>query len=285
MPRTIAEPFPARTASAKNRFTEILGDAYHSVVMNRYPDDDEIEPSEAHEPSAEEEVGQSEQKESLVGGFAFFLSLLALLPTGILFTSVTLYRVRAADYTCTTRFFVTVLIGAVLAQLCIRGHLSVLIHEFKHSLISNLVGNRHRGLKIGRDSGHYAYAYSKRTAHYNAFISLAPYITPVFTFLAVLAALIFFREDRQVAVAVVGCGYGIDLLLNMRDISPIQTDISLIRGGYGMGLLYIAAWNLLTLAVLLAWVFQGSHGLFLLLEDISACFIFLYISLFGDPRG
>lgn len=252
--------------------------------MHEYPDDDEREPSEAHEPY-EEESEEPEPEKELVGGFAFFLSLLALLPTGILFASATLYRVRAADYTCTTRFVVAVLIGAALAQIFIRGHLSVLIHEFKHSLVSNLVGNRHRGLKIGRDSGHYAYAYSKRTAHYNAFISLAPYITPVFTFLAVLASLIFFREERQIAVAVVGVGYGIDLLLNMRDISPIQTDISLIRGGYGMGLLYIAAWNLLTAAMLLAWVFQGTHGLFLLLEDISACFIFLYISLFGDPRG
>ena len=161
----------------------------------------------------------------------------------------------------------------------------MLIHEFKHSVISNLVGNRHRGLKIGRNSGHYSYAYSKRTAHYNAFISLAPYITPVFTFVAVLVSLIFYRDERQIAAAIVGFGYGVDILLNMRDISPIQTDISLIRGGYGMGLLYIAAWNLLTIGVLLAWVFQGPHGLLLLLEDISACFIYLYISLFGDPRS
>jgi Peptidase M50B-like len=253
--------------------------------MREYSDEDELDPSEALEPHEGEDAEESGQAPELVGGFAFFLSLLALLPTGILFASATLYRVRAADYTCTTRFCVAVLIGAALGQIFIRGHLSVLIHEFKHSLISNLVGNRHRGLKIGRHSGHYTYAYSKRTAHYNAFISLAPYITPVFTFVAVLVSLIFLREDRQFAAAVVGFGYGVDLILNMRDISPIQTDISLIKGGYGVGLLYIAAWNLLTFAMLLAWVFQGTHGLLLLLEDISACFVYLYISLFGDPRG
>ena len=223
--------------------------------------------------------------QDLVGGFAFYLSLLALLPTGILFTSLTLYRARAADSTCVVNFILATLGGVALAQMFIRGHFSVFIHEFKHSLISNLVGNRHKGFKIGEASGHYQYAYTKRTAHYNAFISLAPYITPVFTLISVFLALVFLRNDREVAAVVVGIGYGMDLLLNMRDISPIQTDISLIRGGYGMGLLYIAAWNLLTFGVLLAWVFQGTHGLVLLLEDISACFIYLYIALFGDPRG
>lgn len=256
--------------------------------MSEFQDEyneDEIGSSNSHEVDDGDEREDPSSEQELVGGFAFFLSLLALLPTGILFTTLTLYRVRAANDVCTIRFIISALLGAALAQIFIRGHLSVLIHEFKHSVISNLVGNRHRGLKIGRNSGHYSYAYSKRTAHYNAFISLAPYITPVFTFVAVLVSLIFYRDERQIAAAIVGFGYGVDILLNMRDISPIQTDISLIRGGYGMGLLYIAAWNLLTIGVLLAWVFQGPHGLLLLLEDISACFIYLYISLFGDPRS
>lgn len=255
--------------------------------MSEFYDEDnenEIGPSASDPSHEEDDAHESSSEQDLVGGFAFFLSLFALLPTGILFTTLTLYRVRSADYICSVRFLIAFLIGATLAQMFIRGHLSVLIHEFKHSVISNIVGNRHRGLKIGKNSGHYTYAYSKRTAHYNAFISLAPYITPVFTFVAVLLSLIFFREDRQVAATIVGLGYGVDILLNMRDISPIQTDISLIRGGYGMGLLYIAAWNLLTIGMLLAWVFQGSHGLYLLLEDISACFIYLYIAISGDPR-
>ena len=255
------------------------GDNFEDLERSDATHFDDDSPLDAHQ----EEDAPTE--ESLVGGFAFYLSLLALLPTGILFTSLTLYRARAADPTCVVNFALGALGGIALAHMFIRGHLSVFLHEFKHSLISNLVGNKHKGFRIGEASGHYQYSYTKRTAHYNAFISLAPYITPVFTFVAVAMALIFLRHDREVAAVVIGVGYGMDVLLNVRDISPIQTDISLIRGGYGMGLLYIAAWNLLTFGVLVAWVFQGSHGLLLLLEDISTCFIHLYITLFGDPRG
>jgi hypothetical protein len=224
------------------------------------------------------------EKGDLVGGFAFFLSLAALLPTGLMFTTLTFMRLESASSTTTVNFIFATLAGAAIAQMFIRGHLSVFIHEFKHSLISNLVGNRHKGMKIGEQSGHYQYSYTKSTAHYNAFISLAPYITPVFTFFAVGVALAFFRQDREIAAIVVGVGYGMDMLLNMRDISPIQTDISLIRGGYSMGLAYIAAWNLLIAGLVFAWAFHGVKGLSMLLEDISSCFIYLYITLFGDPR-
>ena len=223
-------------------------------------------------------------KQDLVGGFAFFLSLAALLPTGLMFTTLTFLRLETANSTTTVNFIFATLAGAAIAQMFISGRLSVFIHEFKHSLVSNLVGNRHKGMKIGERSGHYQYAYTKSTAHYNAFISLAPYITPVFTFIAVALALIFLREDREIAAIVVGVGYGMDILLNMRDISPIQTDISLIRGGYHIGLAYIAAWNLLLAGLVFAWAFHGVTGLSMLLEDISSCFIYLYIALFGDPR-
>jgi len=227
---------------------------------------------------------ESAERQDLVGGFAFFLSLAALLPTGLMFTTLTFLRLETANSTTTANFIFATLAGAAIAQMFINGRLSVFIHEFKHSLVSNLVGNRHKGMKIGERSGHYQYTYTKSTAHYNAFISLAPYITPVFTFIAVALALIFLREDREIAAIVVGVGYGMDILLNMRDISPIQTDISLIRGGYTMGLAYIAAWNLLTAGLVFAWAFHGVQGLSMLLQDISACFIHLYITLFGDPR-
>jgi len=241
--------------------------------------------AEQHDEEESTPSSDLQEKPDLVGGFAFFLSLAALLPTGLMFTTLTFFRLETANSTTTVNFIFAALAGAAIAQMFIRGHLSVFIHEFKHSLVSNLVGNRHKGMKIGERSGHYQYAYTKSTAHYNAFISLAPYITPVFTFISILLALIFFREDREIASIVVGVGYGMDILLNMRDISPIQTDISLIRGGYTMGLAYIAAWNLLTAGLIFAWAFHGLRGLSMLLEDISACFIHLYIALFGDPRG
>lgn len=244
-------------------------------------DQDNQDSEHAIEPGTTE----PDAKQELVGGFAFFLSLAALLPTGLMFTTLTFLRLQSANATSTVNFIFAALAGAAIAQMFIRGHLSVFIHEFKHSLISNLVGNRHKGMRIGVNSGHYQYSYTKSTAHYNAIISLAPYITPVFTFFGVFIALIFFRNERDIAALVVGLGYGIDILLNMRDISPIQTDISLIRGGYNVGLAYIAAWNLLIAGLVLAWAFHGIAGLSMLLEDISACFIYLYIFLFGDPRA
>ena len=242
-------------------------------------------PLDEHDEENAPALSESTEKHDLVGGFAFFLSLAALLPTGIMFTTLTLLRVGTANSTTTVNFIFATLAGGAIAQMFIRGHLSVFIHEFKHSLVSNLVGNRHKGMKIGERSGHYQYSYTKSTAHYNAFISLAPYITPVFTFISVVLALIFLRGDREIAAIVVGVGYGMDMLLNMRDISPVQTDISLIRGGYNIGLAYIAAWNLLIAGLVFAWAFHGVHGLWMLLEDISACFINLYIALFGDPRS
>lgn len=117
---------------------------------------------------------EAESPQDLVGGFAFFLSLGALLPTGTLFTALTLYRFSEADLTSIRTFVIAALFGVALTHILIKGHLSTFLHEIKHSIISNLVGNRHRGFRIGEHSGHYEYAYSKQTAHYNAFISLAP---------------------------------------------------------------------------------------------------------------
>jgi hypothetical protein len=219
----------------------------------------------------------------IVGGIPFFLSLAALLPTGVLFTVLALVRVRYANSESMVAFIGATLVGAICAKLFIRKHISVLLHEFKHSLISNLVGNKHKGMKIEEDSGYYQWSYTKQTAHYNAFIALAPYITPVFTFLSVILALALCREDPFFTVILVGIGYGADLMLNIRDISPIQTDITLIRGGYKVGVLYIIAWNLVIAGLVLTWAFTGVTGLVILAEDIATCFVYLYFSIFGTP--
>jgi len=220
----------------------------------------------------------------VVGGFAFFLSLAALLPTGLLFFTLSIAQLRSADLTLAGIFIASCLFGAMLAQACVRGHISVLIHEFKHSLISNLVGNKFKEMRINEHSGHVQYAYTKRTAHYNAFIALAPYIVPVFTFVATLIAIACFRGDEVGTLVIVGLAYGADLLLNIRDISPVQTDITLIRGGYSVGLLYIAAWNFLIAALLFAWAFQGVAGLLTLIEAVSRFFIAIYFSFAGLPE-
>lgn len=228
---------------------------------------------------------EKDTTDEVVGGFAFFLSLLALLPTGILFFGLALFQVRDADIKIAGTFIISIVFGAVLTQGMIRGHFSVLLHEFKHSLISNLVGNKRKGMRIDERSGHFEYAYTKKTAHFNAFISLAPYIVPIFTFVAVLMAFATCSNDPVLAAVVIGLGYGADLLLNARDISPVQTDITLIRGGYGIGLLYIAAWNLIIASVVLAWAFQGPAGIVELFATISKAFIHIYFFISGHSPG
>ncbi len=212
-------------------------------------------------------------KQAVVGGFAFFLSLVAILPTGLVVLSLALRLLSAETLGYAGIFTCAALAGGVCAHLFIKGHISVLIHEFKHSLVSNLVGNKRKGMKIARDSGYFEYAYSKETKHFNAFISVAPYITPVFTFVAGLIAFALFRHEHMLAVLTVGIGYGLDIVLNIRDISPIQTDLSLIRGGYRVGVLYVMAWNLLLFGFLVAWILKGGAGLTYLLEAVSIFFL------------
>ncbi len=215
-------------------------------------------------------------KEKAVGSFSFYLSLIALLPTGMLTLLLALatWQLIFMESTCT--FVAGVLGGSILAKIFIKRHISVLIHEAKHQIISNLVGNKSRGMKIEENSGHFEYSYSKKTTHYHAFIALAPYILPLFTLVLALIAFAVCREDHRIAALVVGVGYGADLLLNMRDISPIQTDINQIRGGYTIGLMYIAAWNFFILGLILTWAFQGMTGFAMLLEEFSTLFIIVH---------
>lgn len=250
-----------------------------------------IEKSEASEvaldPAPDPRKSDKEiPKQAVVGGFAFFLSLAAILPTGLIVASLALRLLSSETIGTAGGFTCAALVGALCAHFFIKGHISVLIHEFKHSLISNLVGNKRKGMKIDRDSGYFEYAYSKETKHFNAFISVAPYIVPVFTFVAGLIAFALFRHDHMLAALVVGIGYGMDLVLNIRDISPIQTDLSLLRGGYRLGVLYVTAWNVLIFGLLLAWVLQGGAGLTHLLESISIFFVKFHqwYSEFGPPE-
>lgn len=216
-----------------------------------------------------------------VGGFAFYLSLFALLPSGFLTLVLTGYTWHDESLVPTLFFCGASIVGIIAAKLCIKGRFSVLLHEFKHQIVSNLVGNKAKKLHVDVDSGHFEYAYSKQTSHFNAIISLAPYIVPLFTFVFALLAFAVARHDHATAAWIVGIGYGVDILLNSRDISPVQTDITEIRGGYWVGLLYILAWNLAIVGVLLAWVFHGLAGFSMLIHEFSALFFYLHAWLRG----
>jgi hypothetical protein len=224
-------------------------------------------------------------KQLRVGGFAFFSSLLFLLLLGTLNSCLLLNLWDEQAATNLGFFALGIVPGAFLAMYFIQGHSSVLVHEFKHALISGLVGNRFRGLKVKKDSGHFEYAYTRETAEYNAFISVAPYVIPLFTFPAVLLAIAFWRHSHELMVAVIGMGYGIDLVMNIRDVSPRQTDLTMIKGGYRVGVLYVAAMNLTILSILLAWVFQGAFGLRYLLFGLWQMMLHVVAYYRGAPAA
>lgn len=220
-----------------------------------------------------------------IGGFAFFLSLALLFPTAALFFVVALGVLFKAPFIRVVVFILSVGVGLAIARYLIKGHISVLIHEWKHAIVSNLVGNRNRGMEVNKDSGSLQYEYTKLTAHYNAFIALAPYILPVFTGIGALIAFAVAPGESLLSVVIVGVAYGIDLTLNIRDVSPIQSDIYLIRGGYGFGVLYITAWNIATAALATAWACDGVAGLGALFEAVFTIFVGVYSAVTGWEPG
>lgn len=211
-------------------------------------------------------VQKVEQK--AVGGFAFFLSLLALVLIDLSNLSAIPALKKVAHFSFSLYFFGAFALGLVIGLFVFTQHLKVFIHELKHALLSGLVGNRWRGMMVKGRSGHFEYAYSSRTARYNAFISLAPYWIPLFTLLFLLIASAAFGSRPTWIMAALGFGYGIDLVCNMRDVSPHQTDFSLIRGGFVVGLIYVIAINLMILSILLTYVFAQHAGLELLVVTI-----------------
>lgn len=220
-----------------------------------------------------------------VGGFAFFLSLAVLIPVGVSSFSLAIGTWKPSFLPAVASFCAGVFGGAFIAYTMIRGPLHVFIHELKHSIVSNLVGNKSKGIKYGDEAGAFRYSYTKRTSHFNAFISLAPYCLPIATLILFVAGETLARSDHRIAAFIVGIGYGIDIILNTRDISPIQTDITLIRGGYHVGLAYITAWNMAFLGVLISWVFQGLEGIKLLFSEFAAMLMSIHQQSFQSPAA
>lgn len=191
----------------------------------------------------------------------FFLSLLCLLNYSALPALL-----DADSWPAALQFMAAAFLAFWVTPFFVRGRLSVLLHELKHALLSGFAGNRARNLSLSRSGGgEFEYEYTQETAPYNAFISLAPYITPLFS-LPVFIVLIFaLPQQHSLAVLLVSLAYGADLRLNLRDISPRQTDITHIRGGFAVGLLYILVMNLTIFGILAAWVLKGTFGLRFLL--------------------
>ena len=164
-----------------------------------------------------------------VGGLTFFVSLVFVSIIAI----VNAYHLPAlwdsvAFYNW-TRFGMGFVIGGWFASLFLRNRLAVFIHETKHAVLSGLVGNQAKAIKVQKHTGHYEYSYTKQTKRYNAFIALAPYWLPLFSFPCILIALAT-GVTQQLLLMAVGAAYGADTITNIREISPTQTDLTGIRG-------------------------------------------------------
>jgi len=204
------------------------------------------------------------------GGIVFYTSLACLLflaAHNAFFLPVLLLSQVQSGYRI-IEFFLGNAFGCWFASTFINGHLSVLFHETKHSVFSNLVGNKSKKMRIKKETGSFEYSYTDKTKQYNAFIALAPYWMPLFTVPTVGAVALLVGQPSLVSLFIVGTAYGADTFLNVRDIHRQQTDILNIRGGFHIGLLYIVAMNLALLTILLAWVMQGIPGLKLLLYGL-----------------
>lgn len=203
---------------------------------------------------------REQKKKDKAGGVLFYITLVALL---LISVSNFLYLFDLWNEEARTRaqrFVFGIITGSAISVLFIRNHFSVLVHELKHAIVSGFAGNKFKGFKIGRDSGHFEYAYSKESEHHNATISLAPYWLPLFTVPLFMFGIHDFVPYESL-ILVIGIGYGIDLVCGLRDVSPHQTDFSGIRGGFVVGLSYVVLMHLVIFTFLVAWAYQGSLGL------------------------
>lgn len=211
---------------------------------------------------------KKEKKQSKIGGIVFLSSLLFLFILNLMFMLLAPAIFSGSNsLNHWAHFLIGALVGAFSASVIITGRLRVFFHELNHKILSGLVGNKPKKLRVGKDEGFFEYEYTKETAAYNAFIALAPYFFPLFTICALVIALIGWRHEHALATAVVGIGYGADIFLNTCAISPVQTDFSSLRGGYPVGLAYVTLITTALFFVLATWVTNGFPG---------------YLSLFGD---
>lgn len=215
-----------------------------------------------------------------MGGIAFFSSLLSLIYFGVL-NSYFLLSIFSLPGLYNFGIFICVgTLGIWIASKLIRNEISVLIHELKHSIISNLVGNKAKGFMIRKDHGHFKYQYCPTKAHYNALIALAPYFLPLFTAPGLIMVYIILQKSFIYALCLLGFLWGIDFRLNTRDIAPYQSDFYNLNGGYKVGLIFTIAMNLTITTLILSWVLDPAQGLKIIFlrhfETMQKIFYFFY---------
>ncbi len=220
------------------------------------------------ESDEEDKDNKKEVALSKVGGFYFYLSLLALFFLSLSNIESLRALISLEAGPAIGLFLIASILGIMGSHLFIRGSFSVLLHELKHSIVSNLSGNKSKGWTIKKNSGEFRYEYTKDTAHMNAIIGLAPYLFPLFLIVAALVAIPLSYRSHELTIILIGFAAGVDLHLNIRDISPVQTDLTTIRGGYWVALLYITAMNFVIFTLVLSWVVAQGNGLLAMAQGL-----------------
>jgi hypothetical protein len=197
------------------------------------------------------------KKQTRAGDLIFFAILIGTVSLAVSAMQSMFIIFENADYTRLLTFFSGVILGGVLCSLFVKGHLAVFFHELKHAIVALLAGNSPKGIKVGQESGHFEYSFTEDTKSYNAFIFLAPYTLPLFTVILLGSCIYPLWNQPLALLALVGLGYGVDVVSGIRDIHPGQTDFSSLYGGFGIGIVYVTALHVLIFFSLLAWSAGG----------------------------
>src|SRR5262249_7499668 len=159
----------------------------------------------------ERKMAKEENKKPMkVGGLAFYMSLAVVCFLGTFDLTLIPSLIVKDKLVNWTYVFPGLVAGACVGAFLIQGRFSVFLHELRHSIMSNIVGYRAKGMKFFQNTGSFQFEYTKKTAHMNAFIALAPYFLPMFTFCAFIIAYTTLYPRHPLMVAVVSVGWGID---------------------------------------------------------------------------
>lgn len=215
-----------------------------------------------------------------VGGIWFYLSLIFIcISILILLPSWVKTLVNQSAISEWRQFIGALFFGVGISVVIIRGGLNTLIHELKHKVLSGLIGNKAKKVAIKGAEGSFEYEYTETTAKYNAFISLAPYFLPLFTILSFPFWGFRYAWGDAIRIMILGAAYGIDITTAYRDIGPHQSDFSGIKGGYKIGLIYVAAMNILILLFISAWVAGGFGAIGKMLQETVYQFFMITLML------
>jgi hypothetical protein len=143
--------------------------------------------------------------------------------------------------------------------------LRTLLHELKHTVVVMLTGNKFKSISIGRHEGHVCYEAYRATLHLEPFVILAPYFWPLLSLPAFAACIasefIVPQAYHLLFVYLLGSAAGIDITTSLREISPHQSDLKRIFGGFIATRSFIYLANFGWTGICLLWLAGGNKGL------------------------